>query len=370
MISYSHKDRQYANMIVAILEQNNIKCWIDYRDATPGVNYAGSIVRAIKNSDFVIVILSSSSVESQQVLNEVNSAVNNGVPIIPFKIEEGTLNDNMEYYIGKTHWLDAITPPLESHIYRLVDTIKNVASSSTTGGTGTAGMDVQQSETLRSAEKREQSGINKRACRMVRFGDLLDLGYTASKIAIQLVENDYINCNGLGEENEGSAEQWEAFLQDNSETFQYLINGENKIVGDWSIVALTDEAYERAQSGELCEAELDSDNTEMICFPDQYNGYILTFSLLPNYRTMENYNLIIDSFCKQIEEYSNQGIFFRRWCINVFGKEVEALVKRLGFKFVCNNKVFGKIFTCDFIPLPNVSLLKKYPELVKNYEGL
>ena len=356
MISYSHKDQQYANMIVAILEQNNIKCWIDYRDATPGANYAGSIVRAIKKSDFVIVVLSKNSVVSPQVLNEVNAAVNNGVSIIPFKIEESDLSDNMEYYIGKTHWLDAITPPLESHIYRLVDTIKRSISTDEARPTTTT-QNINQSK-------------NKRTCRMVTLDELIELGYTTSSIAMQLVENDYINCNGIGEANEGSAEQWEIFLRDNSDTFQYLINGENKIVGDWSIVALSDEAYELASKGELLEQDIGSDNTELICFPDFYNGYILSLSLLPNYRTMENYNLIIDSFCKQIEEYSNQGLFFKRWCINVFGKEVEALVKKMGFKFVCNNKVFGSIYACNFIPLPNVPLLRKYPDLVRNYEKL
>ena len=118
MISYSHKDQQYADMIVGILEQNEIKCWIDYRDATPGVNYAGSIVRAIKGATFVVLILSDNSIASAQVLNEVNSAVNNGVTIIPFKIDAAELNDNLEYYLSKTHWLDAITPPMESHICR------------------------------------------------------------------------------------------------------------------------------------------------------------------------------------------------------------------------------------------------------------
>lgn len=362
MISYSHKDQQYANMVVAILEQKGIRCWIDYRDATPGIDYAGSIVRAIKNSDFMIVILSTHSIESQQVLNEVNSAVNNGIPIIPFKIEDGALNDNMEYYIGKTHWLDAITPPLEAHVYRLAETILGNAG----GKAKTGGVTIAPQQTHAPAP----SPIKSNGCRMVKFAELIELGYTAAKIAMQLVENDYINCNGIGEENEGSAEQWETFLQNSSDTFQYLINGNNEIVGDWSIVALTDEAYEMAQRGELLEADIGPDNTEFICFPDYYNGYILTFSLLPEYRTMDNYNLIIGSFCKQIENYSMEGVFFKRWCINVFGKEVEALVKKMGFGYVCDNKVFGKIYTCDFIPLPRVPLLKKYPDLVKNYESL
>lgn len=359
MISYSHKDQQYADMIVAILEKNNIKCWIDYRDATPGVNYAGSIVRAIKNSDFVVVILSGNSMESTQVLNEINSAVNNGVMIIPFKLDAAELNDNFEYYIGKTHWLDAITPPIEAHINHLVDTIKRQ---------GAPAKAVEMNAASGQSRSASPSGAHKHSCRMMKFGDLMDIGYTSAKIATQLVENDYINCNGIDENNEGSAEQWEEFLRDNSDTFQYLVNHDDKIVGDWSIVALTDEAYADAEKGELLEADISGDNTELICFPGEYNGYILSFSLLPEYRSMENYNLIIDSFFKQIEEYSRQEIFFKKWCINVFGKEVEALVKRLGFTYVCNNKVFGKIYACNFDPLPNISVLKKYPQLVKNYE--
>ena len=359
MISYSHKDQQYANMVLAILEQNGIRCWIDYRDATPGGEYAGSIVRAIKHSDFVVIILSQNSMASLQVLNEVNSAVNNGIKIIPFKIDDTGLTDDMEYYLGKTHWLDAITPPMEQHIGRLVATIQGC------GGERPAARVEGTTAVVRIAKSPD-----KRLCRMVRFGELIDMGYTADGIAVQLVENDYVNCNGIGIENEGSAEQWATFLQDNSDTFQYLINGENRIVGDWSIVALTEETYEEACRGELLEMDIGPENTEMICVPDIYNGYILTFSLLPSYRTTENYNMIIDSFVRQIETYSEQGIFFRRWCINVFGKEVEALVKRMGFRYVCDNQVMGKIYTCEFMPLPPVPWLKKYTRLMENYANL
>ena len=268
------------------------------------------------------------------------------------------LNDSMEYYLGKTHWLDAITPPMEAHINRLVDTINKNAK------------DVSVTASAAQANESSFAKGTKKGCRMVKFGDLLELGYTQSKIATQLVENDYINCNGISVENEGTVEQWEEILQSNSDTFQYLINEQDRIVGDWSMVALTDEAYTLAENGQLHEADIDENNTELICFPDIYNGYILSLSILPQYRTAENFNLIVDSLISQIEEYSRQGIYFKRWCINVFSKEVEALVKRMGFTYRCNNKTFGKIYCCDFIPLPNVPLLKKYSDLISNYENL
>ena len=105
-ISYSHKDSKIATAVQSILEQNGVRCWIDFRDATPGIDYAGSIVRAIKSADIFVLVLSENSSSSVHVLNEVNSAVNAGVTILPFKVDAGELNDSMEYYLGRTHWMD------------------------------------------------------------------------------------------------------------------------------------------------------------------------------------------------------------------------------------------------------------------------
>ncbi|MBQ9974966.1 MAG: toll/interleukin-1 receptor domain-containing protein [Clostridia bacterium] len=351
-ISYSHKDAQIAIAIQNILEQNGIKCWIDFRDAIPGADYASSIVHAIKESDVFILVLSQNSNNSTHVLNEINSAANAGITIIPFKVDDSELNESMEYYLGRTHWMDALTPPLENHINQLISRINCIKGVSS------------------SVSDKSKPTPDKTECKMMKYQDLINLGYTSTSISLQLVENDYINCNGITTENEGTAQQWEEYLQDNSETFQYLINAENKIVGDWSIVALNDDAFRLAVNGELLESEINLDKTELICFPEFYKGYILTFSLLPQYRNMKNYNLIIDSFLSQLEEYAENGIYFKEWCINVFGKEVEAMVKQLGFKYLTDNKVLGKIYYCKFIPLPDIPVYKKHPKLVEAYSNV
>ena len=351
-ISYSHKDSKIAIAVQSILEQNGIRCWIDFRDATPGIDYAGSIVRAIKSSSVFVLILSQSSSASVHVLNEVNSAENSDAVILPFKVDKSELNDSMEYYLGRTHWMDALTPPLEEHILKLVDTIRSYNNQPAP---------VQQSKPI----IQEQN----KGCRMLKYQDLLRLGYTASSIALQLVENDYINCNGIGLENEGTAQQWEEYLQNNSETFQYLVNEQNKIIGDWSIVALNEETFNSAKAGELLEADIDIDKTEMICFPGIYHGYVLTFSILPEYRNMKNYHILIESFLAQLEEYAENGIFFSDWCMNVFSRDVESLIKQLGFRYITDNKVFGKIYYCDFLPLPELPIYQKHKELVERYRN-
>ena len=359
-ISYSHIDERAAKTILARLEESGYHCWIDYRDALAGDDYAGSIIDAIKGCSVFVLILSKASNASHHVHNEIIAADNARKTIIPFCLEEVELCGFLEYYLAKAQRLDATTPPIEKHIDKLIQAVDRHEKRAIGESIASIENNSASTEDIRTEKP---SG-----CRMMTFDEMISLGYTSAKIAEQLVMNDYVNCNGIGMENEGTAEQWEEYLQNNSDTFHYLVNDENRIVGDWSIVALNDDAYEKALHGELLEKDFDISVTEMICFPGNYNGYILTFSLLPEYRSLANYNMIVHSFFEQIQIFSENGIFFRRWCINVFGKEVEALIKSLGFRYVCNNIVCGKIYSLDFLPLPSIPLLKKFPTLVENYK--
>ena len=44
--------------------------------------------------------------------------------ILPIRIEDILPARALEYFIGNVHWLDALTPPLESHIQNLAGTVK------------------------------------------------------------------------------------------------------------------------------------------------------------------------------------------------------------------------------------------------------
>lgn len=125
-ISYSKKDKNIADAITAKLEGRKIKCWIAPRDINPGNDWGASIVDAIHNSRIMVLIFSSESNNSPQVLREVERAVNNGIPIIPFRIDNIIPSKSLEYFISATHWLDALTPPLEKHIGKLSQIIADI----------------------------------------------------------------------------------------------------------------------------------------------------------------------------------------------------------------------------------------------------
>ncbi|PYS70478.1 MAG: hypothetical protein DMF73_12800 [Acidobacteria bacterium] len=44
--------------------------------------------------------------------------------IVQFRIQDVIPNDDLEYYLSTPHWLDALTPPLESHLDRLKISVK------------------------------------------------------------------------------------------------------------------------------------------------------------------------------------------------------------------------------------------------------
>jgi hypothetical protein len=123
-VSYSNKDKVVADAVCAKLEEKGIRCWIAPRDIIPGLEWSESIINALSECRIAVVVFSSSSDASQQVRREAERAVSKGVIILPFRIEDIYPSGAMEYYLSTSHWLDALTTPLESHLDRLTESVR------------------------------------------------------------------------------------------------------------------------------------------------------------------------------------------------------------------------------------------------------
>jgi len=128
-ISYSSKDKAAADAACATLESSGVRAWIAPRDVRPGVEYGAAIVDAIEQCRALVLIFSSSANNSGQILREVERAVSKGIPIVPVRIEGVLPTKSMEYFLGTIHWLDALTPPLENHLRKLVDIVNAILTS-------------------------------------------------------------------------------------------------------------------------------------------------------------------------------------------------------------------------------------------------
>lgn len=122
-VSYSSKDKVVADAAVATLESKGIRCWIAPRDIVPGSEWSEAIIEGIEQTRVLVLVFSSNSNSSQQVLREVERAVHRGMPIVPFRLEDIPASKAMEYFISCHHWLDAYRPPLQEHLEKLSGTL-------------------------------------------------------------------------------------------------------------------------------------------------------------------------------------------------------------------------------------------------------
>src|SRR5208283_4493639 len=127
-ISHSAKNKATADAVCAMLESSGIRCWIAPRDVTPGMEWGECIIDAIEQSRIMVLVFTADANASPQIRREVERAVNRGVTVLPLRVEDVTPGRALEYFIGNLHWLDAMTPPLETHLRSLAGTIQMLLS--------------------------------------------------------------------------------------------------------------------------------------------------------------------------------------------------------------------------------------------------
>jgi hypothetical protein len=123
-ISHSSQDKKIADAVCNFLEKHGVLCWIAPRDVTPGKNYGAAIIDAISECEFFVLILSSFSNDSQQVVREVERAASTQSVLIPLRVEAVQPSKDLQFYVSSSHWLDAVTPPLDQHLLELLRAIE------------------------------------------------------------------------------------------------------------------------------------------------------------------------------------------------------------------------------------------------------
>jgi hypothetical protein len=125
-VSYSSPDAQKANLIREALEDHDISCWIAPRDLSAGTQWGAGIVQAIQSSEAVVVVFSDAANRSPQVAREMELAVSNRKPLVPIRVADAMPTDDMQYFLGVSHWFNAYAMPIEAYLPDIVTAVKNV----------------------------------------------------------------------------------------------------------------------------------------------------------------------------------------------------------------------------------------------------
>ena len=82
-ISYSRQDSEFADKLAKDLRIAGVKVWIDKSDIVYGENWDIAVEDGLYSCNFFLIILSPVSVESKDVRDELNLAINEGKHVIP-----------------------------------------------------------------------------------------------------------------------------------------------------------------------------------------------------------------------------------------------------------------------------------------------
>ncbi len=108
-LCHSSKDVAIVTTIRDFLEASGAPCWMAPRDIPFGIQqYEECVVEAIQGASSVIVFLSASSIDSDDVVKEVRQATRYKKPILPVSID-GTvpedLTKTLDYHLSGPQWI-------------------------------------------------------------------------------------------------------------------------------------------------------------------------------------------------------------------------------------------------------------------------
>ena len=106
-ISYSSKDVDIALSLQKLLTENYIPSFMAPASIPAGSNYTQEIPNAICNAFAMVVMLSGPAQSSHWVAKEVDLALEENIPIIPYWIDEVKLSRQFRFMLGQCQQISA-----------------------------------------------------------------------------------------------------------------------------------------------------------------------------------------------------------------------------------------------------------------------
>lgn len=118
-ISYSRRDTEYVESLVEALRKQGFEVWFD-KNIRTGTDWDDTIESEIKGADAIVLILSQTSVASENVKDEISYAIGLDKPVNPIKIEEC----DVPMRLARKQFVDFTTMGHEAGFERMVNDLK------------------------------------------------------------------------------------------------------------------------------------------------------------------------------------------------------------------------------------------------------
>lgn len=119
-ISYSRRDAAFALGLQARLNDQGWGAWLDSEKLQTGQRWREEIVQAIAGCDYFVLVLSSRSIQSENVVKELSLAESSSKPILPLMIEPVEIPDSMKYQLAGLQFVSLDCRALDDGLETLI----------------------------------------------------------------------------------------------------------------------------------------------------------------------------------------------------------------------------------------------------------
>ncbi|MCL2523776.1 MAG: toll/interleukin-1 receptor domain-containing protein [Betaproteobacteria bacterium] len=126
-VSYSTRDKLFADALVHRLEKAGYRCWYAPRDIAAGVAWPQAISQAIREIPLMLLVFSGASNSSDEISRELTLASSNKRIVLPVRIENVLPGAGLEYHLADRHWLDVFGLEEEAAINRVLEGLASYA---------------------------------------------------------------------------------------------------------------------------------------------------------------------------------------------------------------------------------------------------
>lgn len=125
-VSYAHKDAEWVYPELRRLHDMGMRIWYD-EGIDPGNEWPEDVARALDHCSLFLVFISPRAVESKNVRNEINFAINHDKPFLAIHIEETTLPKGLELRMGEVQAILRWRMPEDRYVRQMEKTLRTSA---------------------------------------------------------------------------------------------------------------------------------------------------------------------------------------------------------------------------------------------------
>ena len=119
-ISYSRKDASLVDSLCDVLQAQGMDLFVDRTGIHGAEDFVNRIAQEISQADLVLFIASCNSYESRYVKKELIYAMDKGVPILPYLVDDSPLPDSIAFLLGDINQVSMGAMPIDTELAKEV----------------------------------------------------------------------------------------------------------------------------------------------------------------------------------------------------------------------------------------------------------